>query len=207
MFVAAAVADCEMVHAGWPDQPVNAWSSLAFVIAGAAILIRSRNTAARMVGLGAALVGLGSFLFHGDQSGFSGWVHDWSIALLLVVLIAYAGETAIRTLPILLALAGLAVFLAVVPDFNEWIHAGLAAGLGAVELRAWALRRRSGQWPVVALFSTGAVLTILGRTGGPWCEPGATLQPHAAWHVLVAAAIVAYAGSRDWLDRRAATTG
>lgn len=35
----------------------------------------------------------------------------------------------------------------------------------------------------------------LGRTGSPVCDPTSPLQPHAAWHVLMAAALAAWGGA------------
>jgi hypothetical protein len=46
----------------------------------------------------------------------------------------------------------------------------------------------------VALAATaaGAACWWAGRTGGPWCDPDSLLQPHAAWHLLGAAALGAW---------------
>ena len=82
-----SAADCEAIRSGWPDQPVNAWSSLGFVAVGAVLVIRGRVPHARLAGAVATLVGIGSVLFHGGHNSFTGWVHDWSIASLLVVLL------------------------------------------------------------------------------------------------------------------------
>jgi hypothetical protein len=45
----------------------------------------------------------------------------------------------------------------------------------------------------------GACLHVAGRTGSPACRPASRWQPHAAWHVVSAAALV------TWL--RGATRG
>jgi hypothetical protein len=53
----------------------------------------------------------------------------------------------------------------------------------------------------LAAIALGGVAFLLGRTGSPLCDPASVFQWHALWHVLVAAALVAYAyaiaGRRD----------
>jgi hypothetical protein len=48
---------------------------------------------------------------------------------------------------------------------------------------------------VVAL-AVGAACWWLGRTGGPLCDPDSPLQGHAAWHLLTAFALAAWAQAR-----------
>lgn len=40
-----------------------------------------------------------------------------------------------------------------------------------------------------ALAAVAVVSYVAGRTGGPLCDPGSRVQPHAAWHVAGAAAL------------------
>lgn len=202
---AVALADCEALHSGWPDQPVNTWSSLAFLVAGVAIAVGGRHVHGRLVGTAAMLVSAGSVLFHGHAGGLADWMHDWSLATLLLVLVAptVAGRAGLT--PIVTASAAIAVVMALLPPSGEWLAGLLAAVLAVRELvgfRRNASRSRAG---AAALVGAGILLTVLGRTGGPLCAPGSALQPHAAWHVLAAAALVAYAASRGWIrDRPAA---
>jgi hypothetical protein len=51
--------------------------------------------------------------------------------------------------------------------------------------------------PPVGALVIGAGLARLGRTGGPWCRPRSLAQPHAAWHLLAAAAVTVVA-RRTW---------
>lgn len=197
-FVVAAV-DCEAIHAGWPHQPVNAWSSLVFVIVGGMIVIRGRNLSARLVGTSAALVGIGSLLFHGDHNGFSGWFHDWSIAALLVVLVALVGDLRVPTRWLLLVLVAIALLLASAPGSGEWVHAGAAVLFAVGEVRARRERSQPAMAIGVALMTIGAAMIVLGRTGGPWCVADSVFQPHSVWHAMVAAALVLYSVSRGWL--------
>jgi len=73
--------DCELISDGLIGQPVNTFSSLAFVVAAIWLgTVRPRSTL-RWVGSGALLlVGVGSLWFHGNGASL---VHD--IGLLLVV--------------------------------------------------------------------------------------------------------------------------
>jgi hypothetical protein len=78
---------------------------------------------------------------------------------------------------------------------------GLYAVVGYV---AWAeVARRVGRSRLtsrgrvayrVALAATAAGLACwwAGRTASPWCDPDRLLQPHAAWHLLGAAALAAW---------------
>jgi hypothetical protein len=52
-------------------------------------------------------------------------------------------------------------------------------------------RRALATCGVLALLAVGAF--ALGRTGSPLCDPATLLQPHAAWHVLAAATLTAWA--------------
>jgi len=69
-------SDCEALHDGWLGQPVNAVSSLAYVVAGAYVLRRGGPTT---VAASLAAVGVGSVLYHGPMSAGAGVVHDGSI--------------------------------------------------------------------------------------------------------------------------------
>jgi hypothetical protein len=81
---------------------------------------------------------------------------------------------------------------------------GLYAVVGYV---AWAeVARRVGRSRLtprgrvayrVALAATAAGLACwwAGRTTSPWCDPDRLLQPHAAWHLLGAAALAAWSAA------------
>jgi hypothetical protein len=193
-----SASDCEALRATWPQQPVNAWSSLAFVAAGGLLLARGRSRDTRLVGMATALVGIGSLLFHGDHNGFSGWLHDWSIAALLLFLVLSTIERPIRPVAVVGAVGGVAILSAVAPGWSNWLHAGLVVVFLAREVLMLRDRSQPASALVAVFIVGGALLTILGRTGGPWCASGAVFQPHAGWHVLVAAAIIAYSVSRGW---------
>jgi hypothetical protein len=62
-----------------------------------------------------------------------------------------------------------------------------------------ALARRPATWVAGAALAAGAAVNVLTRTGAPGCRPDSLLQGHAAWHVLTAAALAAWASARTAL--------
>jgi hypothetical protein len=96
--------DCELVGDGWLAQPVNAWSSLAY-LAAAAFVVRGRRGAFTVLGAAAlVLVGVGSFAYHGPQPRWAEAVHDLSIVALLA-----AVAVRLRWRPPAVAVAAIAV--------------------------------------------------------------------------------------------------
>ncbi|MEZ5116107.1 MAG: hypothetical protein R2737_07555 [Candidatus Nanopelagicales bacterium] len=156
------LSDCEALGTGWWVQPVNAWSSLAFVLAGVWLLVATagasggRRTASWAYAGGLALVGVGSLLYHGPQPGVAVAVHDGS----LVVVVALAVGV-----PLVRALRGCRVL-------------------------PGATRRRVVT--VMALGMTALVALRLGRTGSPLCDQASWVQWHAAWHLLAAATLAGW---------------
>ena len=53
-------------------------------------------------------------------------------------------------------------------------------------------RRRVAYRVALAATAAGAACWWAGRTAGPWCDPDSLFQPHAAWHLLGAAALLAW---------------
>ena len=54
-------------------------------------------------------------------------------------------------------------------------------------------RGRVAYRSALAAAAAGAACWWLGRTSSPWCDPDSLLQGHAAWHLLAAAALAAWA--------------
>lgn len=54
-------------------------------------------------------------------------------------------------------------------------------------------RARVAYRSALAAAAAGAACWWLGRTTSPWCDPDSLLQGHAAWHLLAAAALAAWA--------------
>ena len=53
--------------------------------------------------------------------------------------------------------------------------------------------RRPAYRAALVAAAAGAACWWLGRTASPWCDPDSLLQPHAAWHLLGAAALACWA--------------
>jgi hypothetical protein len=69
-------------------------------------------------------------------------------------------------------------------------------GLAAVATEAAAVRdhRTAGPSAAAAVsLALGVIIDGPSRTGGPLCRPGSLLQGHAAWHMLSAASLAAWA--------------
>jgi predicted membrane channel-forming protein YqfA (hemolysin III family) len=82
------MSDCEHVVDATLAQPVLALTSLAYVVAGIAVLwwaVRGRAVLAVAAGLVLIAVGVGSFAYHGPQPSWAGFAHDWPILTLAVV--------------------------------------------------------------------------------------------------------------------------
>jgi predicted membrane channel-forming protein YqfA (hemolysin III family) len=45
---------------------------------------------------------------------------------------------------------------------------------------------------IVLLLAFAGIINVLGRTGGPICDPDSYFQGHAVWHLLTAAAFMVY---------------
>ena len=81
-------SDCERVADGLLAQPVNAITSLGFVLAGGVIIARALRAPQRRVeplvfGASVVAMGLGSALYHGPQPSHAEAVHDLSILAVL----------------------------------------------------------------------------------------------------------------------------
>ncbi len=196
-------ADCEVLGNGWLAQPVNAWSSLAYLVA-AVWVVRRRPATVPLLGAAAlVLVAFGSFGYHGPQPGWAEAVHDASIAALLVVLLHHAGGPRLGRLAAVALVVAVGCVL-VLPESDALVHGTLAVAVAVVELRR--RRQRTGPAPVadriaVAALAVGVAFFVLGRTGGPLCTPSSVVQPHAGWHVATAvAAAAAFVSPRSRRD-------
>lgn len=203
--------DCEALDGGFLAQPVNALTSLAYVVAGLWVALSWRRqglprTAAAMFGVVLALVGLGSFAFHGPQFSGSRWLHDWAIAAALSFIAIYdvgrwRGWDSRRLVGVYLVTAAvLGVAFGLAPEAGEALIGLTVAAVVIAEIGIY----RSGLAPMsragkraaglaVSALVVGLALNLLGRTGAPWCDPLSLAQGHAAWHLLTALALGAYA--------------
>jgi hypothetical protein len=209
------VGDCEEIRDAFLHQPVNALSSLAFLLAAAWIVWRATKAAAERPELFAlaaivAANGVGSFGFHGPFGTSFRWFHDLS-ALSVPLFVAVHDAGLVRGTSVRRRLEGLAFGVVIVGVLLAlWPHVlvplgfagAVAAGLGELSAYRAGYRPRPGHATQVQLAAWGLVwgalalaglAFLLGKSTSPWCQPHSLLQAHAAWHVLVALGSVAYA--------------
>lgn len=206
-------ADCESLANGVLAQPINAVSSLAFVVAGFLLFVAATRDGYRgplNVGFSVTMVavGIGSVAFHGPGGVVADWVHDGSISALLVLIVAAEIGNALEWNQRRVVAAWAAVSAVLWSVEWIWSRAGdtLNAPLAAFAVvgvlatqRAGAPERdeRTGGMLVgLAILALGGLIMLLSRTGGPLCAPNSVLQGHAVWHVLAASGIFVYARFR-----------
>lgn len=203
---AAGDTDCEYFHDGWLLQPVNAISSLAFSVAGFAVVAWARRTegherALRMV-FGGAMVatGVGSFLFHGFDSAVAQFLHDVTFLVtiwILAVINVTEMQQRSRRIGWGIVGTGAGVFslaLLIGPQITNLLTVVVSAALiGAdIVLHRRGMARTMWYWPALTAMVLAIAAFVLGRSTGPLCDPDSILQGHAAWHVLAAIAVTAY---------------
>ncbi len=209
--LAGHAGDCERIIDGLLDQPVNALSSLALVVAGVVVFTRVRVHPTREpVGVMAGvliLAGLGSAAFHGFGGRVATWVHDASLtglpALLLTIEVSRRSGKRWSAVSWWPAWTGIAAVSWISPAITLTIAAGAAAAAVILVLaparrskpdsnRAIDNDRRRSLLLPIALMAAGFIVFQLSRTDGPLCDPDSLLQGHAVWHVLAGAGLAAY---------------
>jgi len=184
-----AAADCEAIGAGFLGQPVNALTTIGFVVAGIVVMVRRKDMA--WIGIGLIATGTGSFLFHGPIPPGNEWAHDVTLAWLVVLIGGW--RTRWERLTHLPALLALGLIMALVPVLAD----PLTIALTLVAL-VTILRRDRSPTPLAPLLLLAAVAVFgrLGATGGPLCDPESLLQPHGVWHLGAAFAVTWWALAR-----------
>jgi hypothetical protein len=146
------VADCERLHDGLLDQPVNALSSLAYVAAGLWVWRHDRPQ-----GIALMAVGAGSVAYHGAGGGASRWLHDSTIVV-VAALAAFAaprvwGEARVRPR---LALGAVGAFALALP-FQAFGRAG-----GPL-CRPDSVLQAHAAWHVLTATALGCVFVVADR--------------------------------------------
>lgn len=212
--VALGETDCEDIDTGLVAQPVNTLSSLSYLLVGLVIIAAARRARldpmisaaapwlAGVYGAAVALEGVGSVLFHGPQPPGSQWLHDWAIVAIvgmiaLTDLYVLTLRPWLSTASVTVVLAGSGVAMAFSPGAGYAVAAllFLVAVVGEVLVVYQGLRIRGrtgidGPWGLLipaSLLALAATSYVLGRTGGPACDPDSWIQLHGLWHICTAA--------------------
>jgi Ceramidase len=205
-------SDCERIGEGLLGQPVNTFTSLAYVAIGALLLRRAlatRSPALVVYATTVVAIGIGSVAFHGPMPSWGRFAHDFSIAAVLAFVIGY-DIALVRGAGVQSALAGFgvllgacAIVLAIWPDASNALDGVLVVGAVIAEVAVARSPRRVASLPGLvrapavwilggAVLAIGAALNALGRTDAPLCDPDSLVQLHGAWHVLTAALLWVY---------------
>lgn len=197
---------CEAIRSGTVKQPVNAWSSLAFTLAGFLVagrawrLLREPGFASGKAALYAAslvVIGLGSAFYHATLT-FVGQFFDvmgmYLLATFLVVadlqMLGWVRRNWFGRIYISLNLA-LAAGLIWLPEARRWLFLILIVIVILFEalLRQLGRLRRTTLWFGLALGAFGLAFVVWNLDNGRvWCAPESLLQGHALWHLLGALA-------------------
>ena len=167
--MALGAGDCERLHDGLIAQPVNTVSALAYVAVGAWLVGGAVARGAPLdrrrlaFGMAVAAAGVGSVDYHGPGSPAARLLHDGG----LYAVVGYVAWTEVAR------------------------RVGRRSGTG-LPRTARPPGRPAAYRLALAAAAAGAACWWAGRTASPWCDPDRLLQPHAAWHLLGAAALAAW---------------
>ena len=188
--VISGTCDCEAIGRDGLRQPVNAVSSLGLLFIGALVLAGAAGTNMRLLGAVVLTSGVASFLSHAAVRDWSHTLDSLGVKAVLLFLIIYP-LTRPRpiwpayTLAVLLIWAGELVW----PATSQPLLIVLVAA--AVILNLPEARQRTSMQAAMLVMLAAAVAWGLGRSASPLCDPDSLLQPHALWHLLVAAGLAA----------------
>ncbi|MGH3668326.1 MAG: hypothetical protein ACRDWF_07090 [Acidimicrobiia bacterium] len=184
-----AAADCEAIGVGFLGQPINALTTLAFVLTGIIVIARRRDGG--WIGIGLIATGIGSLLFHGPMPPGNEWAHDVTLAWLLTIVAGLGSRW--ERLTHLPALAVIGISFAMLPVIAD----PLAIAMTVVAVISILRRDRTAATVApLLLLAAAAVFGRLGATGGPLCDPESLFQPHAVWHLGAATAVAWWALAR-----------
>jgi len=194
--------DCEALGGGALAQPVNAITSLSYVIVGAVIAASAARTGRErpssfVYAACLAAVGLGSVAFHGPQTSGSQVMHDLPILITaLFVLnhdVAVIRQTRRHVWWTFGAAAVIATGISVISTEATAVLTGVVIvgvliaevvidrrGLREIDRR----RQRQAQVAIIAVAAVAGASWLLGRSNSPVCEPDSLVQLHGLWHVI-----------------------
>ncbi|GIK27188.1 MAG: ceramidase domain-containing protein [Chloroflexi bacterium] len=188
-------------------QPVNAVSSLAYVLSGAWILVTAGQIAAGVLfgvghriimGLSAIVIGVGSTYYHGSLT-FAGQFFDiLGMYLFAALLLIYALQRLYRWSFTTTALVYIAFNVTLtlvqigVPDTRRYVFGIVLALALLAEAVVWRvlrpIRTYAWFWAGIGVFAVAMVVWALDLSAA-LCDPSSLIQGHAIWHVLGAVAV------------------
>ena len=188
--VISGACDCEATGRDGLRQPVNAVSSLGLFFVGALVLAGAVGFNLRLLGAVVLASGVASFLSHAAVRDWSHTLDSLGVKAVLLFLVIYPLT---RPRPIwaayTLALVLVWALELVWPATARPLLIMLVAA--AVILNLPEARQRTSMQAAMFVLLVAAVAWWLGRSASPLCDPDSLLQPHALWHLLVAAGLAA----------------
>lgn len=203
---------CEQIASNQPlRQPINTLSSLAFVLAGSAILVldsklRATQPSARLK-LGQVLllvastmcIGVGSAFFHASLTLVGQFLDVFGMYMLATFILTYAlgrichWSNRSSLVLYLSVVTGLGTLLFLWPESRRFVFA-IVLGLSIVSEIAYQILRRPHlqirYWygSLIVLISA-YVIWILDNLR-VLCDPQSSIQGHSVWHVMGAVSVV-----------------
>ncbi len=92
----------------FPIAPVNTWTNGAYLVAGAIVMWNTKNFAGAVEAASLILLGIGSALYHGFKTRFTGVCDDIGMYLVFSTMTVYAFAPTNRWTPIAMVLVGVA---------------------------------------------------------------------------------------------------
>jgi hypothetical protein len=202
---AVAVTDCEWRIDGIWRQDVNTISSAAYLVAALATVavVRRRGgpRALWVLAVATALEGVGSIAYHAGSSDLARFVHDVPLIAIVAFVVGWHVGRLSGAAERVAVIATLAAAGTAAVSWWAWPGSVLGVALGVAVVAAGVAARRAPSrlrssplpWSLVALAAVAVLAWVAGRPDSPLCSPGSWLQPHAVWHVVSAAVLVAWA--------------
>jgi len=203
---------CEALREGFIRQPINAYSSLAFVLAGWLMIAITRDDWRRgarnnlmqsqraypiIFGVASIVIGADSFFYHASLTFIGQWFDVMGMYLFASfgLVYGYARLRPIRPAMFLLAYAAmnamLGYWLITNPDARRQVFTAMIYGIVALEALVLLVERPR----ITTRYFLGAILS-LAVAYAIWtldenrtlCDPTSWWQGHALWHALTAVA-------------------
>jgi hypothetical protein len=208
---------CEAIGNGLIRQPINAYTNIAYVLAGIIILIYLARTKRQfklrspisdlprklfvLFGIACILVGIGSFLYHASFIFLGEEMDDDSMYLIGAFMLFFelAHHKSITTRQFIGYYLALNLLLEVLIFFIPVVRGAVFAILIIASLSLVEISIRNGIvasqrrqfYTAIGLFGVAYFIWILDKTH-LLCNPNSLYQGHAVWHLLSALAALMY---------------